>query len=603
LLNASLLPQLETDGLDVLAVGRVLEGWRLPRAALPTHNPYVFSILSSWSPGETASTLVNCTLQEFLSRRSERYNKTVYAAIDQAEELFGSSDVRRRAHARECFAQLAEALNESRSSSAFHLLVSVRESSVESVIAELGNGARYCLRSFDYQHALSAVTRPLGGTGKSYAEGTADKLVRDMMTGAIATSNGQDRTVDLDRVEPVVLQVTCSQLWESLPVDLRAITERDIHRYGDVDKLMATHCSRVIASVAAGYDLTPAYLHAWLVRTFLTEMGTRGTACEGLVDTAGMPNPVLRELEDRHLLVSGRRSGATWYQLLSDRLIGPLQRVGDLQPQSIEPEAYSEYAGRALGLGELAIAQRWAEHAWKVIPDKDRREKAALKSLLGNLAFERDRLSEAEDHYRLAANLFETVRDTASVAGQLAAVGQILLIKGQLSDAVEVLRAASDRIPNDLTVQTELGRALWLMGQCRAAVAVATGVLAIDGGDSAALRLRGEVLADLGEFRDALRDLDRVVRQEWPSTRAARGLARAELGDPDADEDIEVALEDSPRNGAVLLYAARAKARAGDRSAAMALARHALDATDPELPQHQRGAALELMGLASSDNR
>ena len=99
----------------------------------------------------------------------------------------------------------------------------------------------------------------------------------------------------------------------------------------------------------------------------------------------------------------------------------------------------------------------------------------------------------------------------------------------------------------------------------------------------------------------ALRDLDRVVQDERPSTRAARGLARAELGEPGADKEIEGALEDAPRNGAVLLYAARAKELVGDKAAATRLAQYALNATDPALPQHQREAALELVGQAALD--
>jgi tetratricopeptide (TPR) repeat protein len=256
-----------------------------------------------------------------------------------------------------------------------------------------------------------------------------------------------------------------------------------------------------------------------------------------------------------------------------------------------------------LALGELVLARRYAEDALRVLPDADFRRRAQAHSLFGNIAFELNRPVEAEKSYRVAAGLYEAVQDTAGVAGQLAAVGQTLLAQGRLAEAVEELRAAADRVPNDLTVQTELGWALWNLGQRRAAVDVLTGVLAIDGGDPEALRVRGEILADLGDAREALRDLDRVVWHEHPSTRAARGLARAELGEPGADKEIEEAVEDAPRNGSVLLYAARAKALAGDKTAAVRLARHALNATDPALPQHQREAALAMAGQNHLDHR
>ena len=188
------------------------------------------------------------------------------------------------------------------------------------------------------------------------------------------------------------------------------------------------------------------------------------------------------------------------------------------------------------------------------------------------------------------------MRDTEAVASHLAAVGQTLLAQGQPAEAVQTLQAAVDRIPHDLLVQTELGWALWELGQARAAVAVLTGVLAIDRGNPDALRARGEILADLGDARDALRDLDRVEQHDRPSTRAARGLARAEPGDRGGDGEIEGALAAAPRNGPVLLYAARTEALGGNKVAALELTRRALNATDPAPPPHQREAALALLG-------
>ena len=599
LLSAGVIPKLAEDDLDVLPFGRLLTGWTYPRAALPAHNPYTLAVLRSWSPAETAAGLAGVSVRQFVSRRGERHGGTVYAAIDQAEELFASAETRRRAHG----LQFLRELDEARQSLRVHLLLSVRESAVEQLAAELGGAARYQLKLFNLRQARDAVAKPAAArkTGRSYLAGAAERLVQDMATGTVETRNGQHRAVDLDHVDPVVLQVACTRLWNALPAELDVITERDVRRYGNVDNALTTHCSDLIATVAADHDLPATQLLAWLVRTFVTDRGARGTACEGLRDTAGMPNPVLRALEDRHLLCSERRSGSTWYQLLTDRLAGPLQRAADTPPPSAEPEERLRAAARALALGEFALAERWVDDALRIAPEIDRRIRAEAQSLLGNIEFEQDRPDRAEQHYREAARLFEAVRDSPAVAAQLAAVGQTLLAQGKLASAVEILRAAADRAPHDLTVQTELGWALWSMGQRRAAVAVLTDVLAIDGGDAEALRVRGEILADLGDARDALRDLDRVVHDERPSTRAARGLARAKLGEPGADKEIEGALEDAPRNGSVLLYAARAKALSGDKAAATRLARYALNATDPALPQHQREAAEELVGQALPD--
>ena len=93
--------------------------------------------------------------------------------------------------------------------------------------------------------------------------------------------------------------------------------------------------------------------------------------------------------------------------------------------------------------------------------ETDLRLRAEVESLLGNLAHEREKPAEAEARYRVAASLFETVRDTQAVARQLAAVGQTLLAQERPEDAVDLLRAAVDRMPNDPVMQTELGLALW----------------------------------------------------------------------------------------------------------------------------------------------
>ncbi len=243
-------------------------------------------------------------------------------------------------------------------------------------------------------------------------------------------------------------------------------------------------------------------------------------------------------------------------------------------------------------LGELDLAERYANETVRTSHDTDLRLRAEAGSLLGNLAYEREKPKEAEERYRKAANLYEAVRDTDAVARQLAAVGQTLVAQGELMSAVTQLRSALDHVPNDLVLQTELALALWLLGEGRGAVAVLTAVLEKAAGNITALRARGEILADLGEARAAMLDLDRVTTHARPSTLAARGLALAELDDlVGACRDIEDALAAAPRSGLVLWYAARVFMLDGDKAEARERASQAIDATDPALsPQHREAA-------------
>jgi tetratricopeptide (TPR) repeat protein len=602
LLHAGVLPLIAGKRADVLPPGRISYGSTFPLAALPDHNPYTLALLKAWSPGEVTTRLVGLTVADFIRLRAERHDGIVLGLVDQAEDLLAVDGIRARYRER-FLVELAEALQ---AEPRFHLLILVREEALGLFSGSLGSGARHSVTPLSRQGAVEAVTGPVSGTGRSYAADAAEKLITDLQTSRIVSAAGAERYVVDDRVQPALVQVVCTRLWNSLPRDLDVITPRDIRRFGDVDAALAKHCGSVIAAVADDHDMSATRLRSWLLQTFvITELGTGRREYEGQTHTATMANAVVRALEDRHLLSAEQdQSGTRWYKLLSDRLIEPLRQAADVLPPPIEPAEYLLGAERALTLGELDLAERYAKETLRTAAGTDLRLRAATESLRGNLRYEyeREKPAVAEACYRESAKLYEAVRDTGAVALQLAAVGQTLLAQGKFTKAVEELRAAADRIPNDLIVQTELALALWQLGQGRAAVAVLTDVLGIDGGNPEALRARGEILADLGDGRNALLDLNHVALNDRPATRAARGLALAELGDHSAAiEEIEDALDEAERNGPVLLYAARAAALRGDKAAAVDMAKRASDASDPPLPPQHRDVALRL--IKSPDKR
>jgi tetratricopeptide (TPR) repeat protein len=591
LLQSGILPLVQADRSEVLPTGRFSYGVTFPAAALPEHNPYTVALLGSWSPGESMTRLTGLTVQEYLHRRAERHDGTILAVIDQAEELLADSGPR-ISYRRQLLSDLSAA---ARNESQLHLLLCVRESAAEEIFRALDGGARYTIAPLGYDEALEAVTGPAEAAGHSFEPGAAEEFVASILTSSISTGSGSDWSVTDRCVQPALLQVACVRLWDSLPDSLHAIAKRDVRRYGDVDAALQGYVGQVIAEVADQHDIPSARLQAWLTRTFVNDLGRRGTAYEGRTDTAGFPNTMARALEDRYLLSSEQRSGSRWYELLSDRLIEPLRHATEENPPPVASPVYLHDAGRAVTLGDFDLAERYAQDAVRVCPDQDLRVRARAQSLLGNIAHERGKPADAEIRYRQAAGLFEAARDGAAVAHQLAAVGRTLLDQERPADAVEELRSAVDRLPNDLLIQTQFAGALWQLGEPRTAEAVFTRVLEIDGGNAEALRGRGEILADLGDARAALRDLDRLVPAKQPSVHAARGLALALLGEQsDAAEEIKAALTDAPRNGPVLFYAARAEMIGGDQATAAGLAERAITATDPSLPRHQRQAAQEL---------
>ena len=591
LLNAGVLPFVSGTGAEVFAPGRVCYGSTFPFAALPEHNPYSLALLRSWSPLETPTHLVGLAVRDFVHARRGRRGGLLLGAIDQVEELLADQSPR-WAYRQAFFDEIADALDHE---PRLHLLLMARDNAVGAISQMLPSAVRYDVSALAVGAAVEAVTRPLERTTRSFTDEAAEKLVRDLMAphGAGTRLPGYGDTEDL--VQPSLLQAVCTRLWDSLPSHVDRITAREVRLYGDGDKALAAHCSKTISTVADDHDLPVTELRSWLLDTFVTEHGTRNTAYEGATTTAGKPNSVARSLTDRHLLTTEVRSGTRWYQLLASRLIEPLRHARDEVPVESRPAAYLSAAERALALGDLAVAERYAEATLRTASDTDLLLRAEVESLRGNIDSEREKPEQAEEHYRDAAHLFEVLRDPAAVANQLAAAGQMLLAQEKPWDAIDELRAAANRMPNDPVIQSDLGRALWYLGDNQAAVAIFTRVLRVDGANALALRARGEILADLEDAREALLDLDRVTLHEHPATRAARGLALAILGDRSgADREIEHAVAEAPRNGAVLLRAARVAKQNGDKICVQQLARRAVDATDPALPPYYREVALGL---------
>lgn len=591
LLHAGVRPLLAEQRLDTLPVGRLSYDAAFPAAAVPPHNPYVLALLRSWAPDETATRLFGQTVRGFVRDRAGE--GAVFAAIDDTDELL-AKPAAGRGHRRSFLAELNEALD---GEPRLHLLVVGGDEAVEVVSDTLGRGARYDIPPLSGQSAIDVVRGPLGGTGRSFAGDAAGRLVTDLQTSRIVAQDGAARYITDDHIEPVLLQIACAWLWDGLPADPGPISVGDVRRLGDADEALAAYCGQVIAQVADDHDLPPKGLASWLLGTFVTDLGTRGTAYEGVTTTAGMPNAVVRTLVEKHLLVSSRRSGSRWYEVLHDRLIEPLRQAVIARPPARTGPELLGAAEHVLTLGELDLAERYAREILYMPRGSERRLKAQASSLLGNLACLRGKPEEAEALYRAAAEQYLAAGDGRAVAYQLAATGRTLLDQGRPADAVRELHAAVVRRPSDPVLQTELAEALWQDGQGLAAVAVLNDVLRMDGGDLAALRARGEILAYLGDARQAIRDLDRVGSQGQPSIRAARGLALAELGErPAALREIEDAVADGRRNGPVLLYAARAFAVSGDDGAAQEYAEQAVTATDPPLSPPQREAARQLVG-------
>jgi tetratricopeptide (TPR) repeat protein len=596
LLNAGVYPAMEEAKLGVLLPAALLsKGMTFPFAALPEYNPYTYAMLSAWSPNEAPTRLAGLTVTEFVREQADVHDSILFAAIDQFEDIaIDASTGQRRAWRRQFLDDLAQGCE---ASARLHLLLVARTESLGAISASLGLGARHEVKPLSVANAMEAVTRPAESVGRTFSPDAARQLIEDLRTSRIANARGE-RSVKADRVEPALLQVACDQLWRDLPPDRPEISDWDRREYSDVDAALAAYCAQVIREVAAEYNVKAQLLHSVLLKAFITDSGARGVAHEGQASTAGMPNAIARALVDRHLLSSEQMSSSRWYQLLSDRLIEPLLHapLGNAYGKRSVPPAADGYLRTAMRLFTLDDTDFAGAYAARALASKPSMRVAAdAESLLGNVAYEQGDHGAALPRYRQAASLLEAAGDPGAALRCRAAVGEILLAIGRIREAVAEFRAAVERAPNDLVLQTHLALALWQQGEGGAAIAVLNGVLGVDGASPEALRTRGEILADLGDARSAIYDLDRPSIRDLPSAQAARGLALAELGEHSAaTRAINDAVETAPRNGTVLFYAARASALTGDKITSWELARRAVDATDPPLSPSHRKLAEEL---------
>ena len=592
LLQAGVLPALDSESTDVLPIGRVSAG--ALSANSTTSNTAVLTLLSALAPERSPDELAGLSILRFLQQRGVRRDRygdplPILLAIDQAEELFSEFSYRPEI-TRRFISGLARALRESRET---RLLLTVREDRLPSVlpyerILAGRSHVRFRLLPFGTAAAMEAVQRPLRGTGRRFERGVARELVQDLRTVTITNARGETASLHIETVDPVQVQVVCSALWESLPDAARVITSAHVRRYGDIERFLASFCSRTLSSVARAHDLPVARLRSWLQQTFITELGTRGTAYEGLGQTAGMPNAVVRSLEDQHLLKAEHRWGTRWYELQHDRLIEPLQHA--------HPVELLETAELELAEGALALAERHAEQAILTCGIDDLAVRAGAERVLGQVSRLRSDPQRALLRFRTAARLFEVIEDKSAVAQLLAEAGRLCVIRGHYAEAVGDLRAAAERAPGEPSILYSLAHALWYSGQPLAAVAILGSVVEIDGSFTPAVRLRGEILADLSKAERALADLERARHGQQPSTLAARALAHAMTGRMEAaDQEAADAAANGSGDGPALFRVAWVRRLTGEPGKAAEFAVAALAATATPLPPHLRQAVARLL--------
>ncbi len=327
LLNARIIPNLRKEGFFVYPTVRV--GGELPEDVAEVDNIYAFNLKVSLNQGQVPlSTLAEQPFLDFIAEQRDSLPdaQTPRALIiDQFEEILTTHHDRWEDRER-FFALLGQLI---KNDPLLWVVLTMREDYVASLDPFLSlipgkMRARYYMQRMEAPAAILAVREPAAQAGRPFAPGVAEALVdnlRQIRSGPEETAFGQF-------VEPVQLQVVCYQLWEELKgSDLKEISQTEVDQLGDVDAALAEFYEEAIASVLQDAGVSEMQLRSWFDRRLITEASTRGTAYQGSSETAGLPNELVARLERKFIIRAEIRAGGTWYELIHDRFIAPIQQA------------------------------------------------------------------------------------------------------------------------------------------------------------------------------------------------------------------------------------------------------------------------------------
>lgn len=343
LLNAKLIPKLEEqEDFQVLPPMRV-QG-HLPANLKIGRNTNIFVLNALMSCGNFDVTRSNMgtTFHEFIAQCGQHTNEygepsPTVMVFDQFEELF-TSYPGRWADREDFFRQVGEALEGNpkkglRGNPLLRVIFCMRED----YIAELDPylpllpeklRTRFRLEHLREKKALTAITKPLEKTNRSYAPGVAEQLVKNLLRIPNQSMTGT-QTMGL-YVEPVQLQVVCQSLWDALTPEETVITAKHLETYGDVSQALSNFYQRSIRSVAKDTGVKEETLRRWFADTLITPERTRAPVNRGKDNTGGMPNAAVDKLEAMRL-IKGEWKGTNvrWYELAHDRFIEPIRRSNE----------------------------------------------------------------------------------------------------------------------------------------------------------------------------------------------------------------------------------------------------------------------------------
>jgi WD40 repeat protein len=411
LLNAGLIPRLKVKGFQVRRPVRVSGQLASDIKSEDIANLYIFNVLRTWvdCPADWRA-LASETLGDFLGLplkapenldfsqapfedspetpdpresgevpSSKRQTPHSVLIFDQLEEIFEYYP-ERRADRGKFFKQVGEALQRD---AHLRVVFAIREDYLAQLIPFLsllpeGMKTRFRLERLQQASALEAIKGPLTKLPEPrryFAPGAAEALALELLKSRGVSAEGLPVEVPGEYVEPVQLQVVCTNLWRNLPPNEQEITQDSLQHFGDVNEALSKFYEDCINHAVASVDgLTEGTVRRWFNDMLITPANTRGSVYRGPEKTGGLANAAVDDLEDSHIIRKEQRAGASWYELTHDRFIAPIQKSNQewllrrgpalelklrLERQAQDWVSSGRAKARLLGSSQLAEAERW----------------------------------------------------------------------------------------------------------------------------------------------------------------------------------------------------------------------------------------------------
>jgi len=447
LVYAGLVPRLRAGGFDVWRPIRVnldsdgLEG--VPEGT----NRYLLSAMVSLEEEvpqprrRSPAALAGMELVAYLEsrpRRKAQLGRPVVLVFDQLEEVL-TIEPRAVAHKREFFAAVGRALDSER----YWALLVIREDHLPAFApfrdrfpTQMSNTSR--LDFLGLAGAREAAEQLARKGGREFP--AVDRLVRDLSAVQVQQRDGSFVTEQGEYVEPVLLQVVCRRLWESIPEGDTSIDEVDVSHYGGVSEALGSYYADAVSKVADGDLARERAIREW-VGSELIVGGIRSQVRQEVRQSAGLDNGLIEQLKSSYLIRSEHRAGINWFELGHDRLVEPIQRDNHaweqehLHPLQVQARLW-EGARRSqtllLSAEALVGAVEWAEHN-RVQLTESEREFLELSQAL--------RAQEAEQRRRQRA--FTTTITVAGLLAIVAAAGLFVMYR-RAQEATTAAEAATE---------------------------------------------------------------------------------------------------------------------------------------------------------------